>query len=72
MELATSMEGIHARARELGVDLDSVDLDSITLPPGENFDIVRYPPPRASSPGSQIRPALAQCVFVSSGCKPML
>ncbi|KAK1685399.1 hypothetical protein QYE76_046247, partial [Lolium multiflorum] len=40
MELATSMEGIHARARELGVDLDSVDLDSITLPPGENFDIV--------------------------------
>ncbi|KAL6846837.1 hypothetical protein ACP4OV_024285 [Aristida adscensionis] len=31
------MEGIEARARELGVDLSSVDLDAITLPAGEDF-----------------------------------
>jgi translation initiation factor 3 subunit B len=41
MALAISMEAIDARARELGIDLDSVDVDSITLPPGEDFDIVR-------------------------------
>ncbi|KAF7085558.1 hypothetical protein CFC21_088970 [Triticum aestivum] len=34
------MEVIDARARELGIDLDSVDVDSITLPPGEDFDIL--------------------------------
>ncbi|KAF7075295.1 hypothetical protein CFC21_080075 [Triticum aestivum] len=34
------MEAIDARARELGIDLDSVDVDSITLPPGEDFDIL--------------------------------
>ncbi|XP_044985379.1 eukaryotic translation initiation factor 3 subunit B-like [Hordeum vulgare subsp. vulgare] len=40
MALAISMEAIDARARELGIDLDSVDVDSITLPPGEDFDIL--------------------------------
>jgi translation initiation factor 3 subunit B len=41
MALAISMEGIEARARELGVDLSAVDLDSITLPAGEDFGILR-------------------------------
>ncbi|EMS45026.1 Eukaryotic translation initiation factor 3 subunit B [Triticum urartu] len=40
MALAISMEAIDARARELGIDLDSVDVDSIALPPGEDFDIL--------------------------------
>ncbi|KAM3311366.1 hypothetical protein ACQJBY_031812 [Aegilops geniculata] len=40
MALAISMEAIDARARELGIDLGSVDVDSITLPPGEDFDIL--------------------------------
>uniref|UniRef100_R7WCX8 Eukaryotic translation initiation factor 3 subunit B n=1 Tax=Aegilops tauschii TaxID=37682 RepID=R7WCX8_AEGTA len=40
MALAISMEAIDARARELGIDLDSVDVDSITLPPGEDFGIL--------------------------------
>ncbi|VAI38132.1 unnamed protein product [Triticum turgidum subsp. durum] len=40
MALAISMEAIDARARELGIDLDSVDVGSITLPPGEDFDIL--------------------------------
>ncbi|TVU10085.1 hypothetical protein EJB05_43593 [Eragrostis curvula] len=35
-----AMDGIEARARVLGVDLSSVDLDSITLPDGEDFDIL--------------------------------
>jgi translation initiation factor 3 subunit B len=41
MALSVSMEGIEARARDLGVDLSAVDLDSITLPAGEDFGIVR-------------------------------
>ncbi|KAL6906358.1 hypothetical protein ACP4OV_003959 [Aristida adscensionis] len=40
MALAISMEGIEARARELGVDLSAVDLDSINLPAGEDFGIL--------------------------------
>lgn len=40
MALAISMDAIEARARELGVDLSTVDLDSITLPPGEDFGIL--------------------------------
>jgi translation initiation factor 3 subunit B len=40
MALAISMDGIEARARELGVDLSAVDLDSITLPAGEDFGII--------------------------------
>ncbi|KAK8445414.1 hypothetical protein SEVIR_9G321100v4 [Setaria viridis] len=40
MALTTSMEGLEARARELAVDLSAVDLDSITLPAGEDFGIL--------------------------------
>ncbi|CAN6319117.1 unnamed protein product [Urochloa humidicola] len=40
MALAISMEGFDARARELGVDLSIVDLDSITLPAGEDLGIL--------------------------------
>uniref|UniRef100_A0A0E0R2Q8 Eukaryotic translation initiation factor 3 subunit B n=1 Tax=Oryza rufipogon TaxID=4529 RepID=A0A0E0R2Q8_ORYRU len=40
MALEISMEGIEARARELGVDLSTVDLDSVTLPAGEDFGIL--------------------------------
>jgi translation initiation factor 3 subunit B len=41
MALAISMDGIEARARELGVDLSAVDLNSITLPASEDFGIIR-------------------------------
>ncbi|KAJ6829022.1 eukaryotic translation initiation factor 3 subunit B-like [Iris pallida] len=34
-----SMEDIEATAQRLGIDLSSVDLDSIRLPPGEDFGI---------------------------------
>ncbi|KAF8780943.1 hypothetical protein HU200_000908 [Digitaria exilis] len=34
------MDGIEARARELGIDLYSVDLDTITLPAGEDSSIL--------------------------------
>ncbi|KAF0894967.1 hypothetical protein E2562_004957 [Oryza meyeriana var. granulata] len=41
MALEISMEGIEARAQELGVVLSTVDLDSITLPTGKDFGIPR-------------------------------
>lgn len=36
-----TMDGIEARARELGIDIYSVDLDAITLPAGEDSSILR-------------------------------
>ncbi|CAL5063621.1 unnamed protein product [Urochloa decumbens] len=33
------MDDLEARARELGIDLSSIDLDAITLPAGEDFGI---------------------------------
>ncbi|KAF8694884.1 hypothetical protein HU200_037984 [Digitaria exilis] len=38
--LLMTMDGIEARARELGIDLYSVDLDTITLPAGEDSSIL--------------------------------
>ena len=35
------MKEIEATAANLGIDLDKLDLDSIRLPPGEDFGIVR-------------------------------
>lgn len=35
------MEELEARARELGIDLSTVDLDAITLPAGEDLGIPR-------------------------------
>ena len=32
---------IQARARDLGLDLSALDLDSIALPAGEDFGILR-------------------------------
>ncbi|XP_025801980.1 eukaryotic translation initiation factor 3 subunit B-like isoform X2 [Panicum hallii] len=32
------LDGLEARARELGIDLSSIDLDAITLPAGEDLD----------------------------------
>lgn len=42
MAEVVSMEDIEAQAKIFGIDLSSVDLDSITLPPGEDFGIKRY------------------------------
>lgn len=36
-----SMEEIRATAARLNIDLSEIDLDSIRLPPGEDFGIVR-------------------------------
>lgn len=36
------MNEIDATANRLGIDLLQVDLDSIQLPPGEDFGIIRY------------------------------
>ncbi|KAL5698942.1 Eukaryotic translation initiation factor 3 subunit B [Ranunculus cassubicifolius] len=33
------MEEIEARAKDIGIDLSQIDLDSITLPPGDDLDI---------------------------------
>jgi hypothetical protein len=35
------LDGLEARARELGIDLSSIDLDAITLPAGEDLDTPR-------------------------------
>lgn len=35
------MDDLEARARKLGIDLSSIDLDAITLPAGEDIDIPR-------------------------------
>lgn len=35
------MNEIESRAAEAGIDLSLVDLNSIQLPPGENFGIIR-------------------------------
>ncbi|XP_073001132.1 eukaryotic translation initiation factor 3 subunit B-like [Typha latifolia] len=40
MAAVASMADIEATAQRLGIDLSSVDLDSITLPPGEDFGII--------------------------------
>lgn len=37
------MNEIEATAGRLGIDLYQVDYDSIRLPPGEDFGVVRYP-----------------------------
>lgn len=37
-----SMDDIRAKADRLGVDLSAVNFDSIHLPPGEDFGIIRY------------------------------
>ncbi|XP_020093747.1 eukaryotic translation initiation factor 3 subunit B-like [Ananas comosus] len=39
MAEVVSMEDIEAQAKIFGIDLSSVDLDSITVPPGEDFGI---------------------------------
>ena len=36
-----SMEDIRAAASTLGIDISNIDLDSIRLPPGEDFGILR-------------------------------
>lgn len=36
------MNEIEATAGRLGIDLSEVDLDSIKLPPGEDFGVIRY------------------------------
>lgn len=36
-----AMTEIEATASRLGVDLSTIDLDSIRLPPGDNFGIIR-------------------------------
>lgn len=41
-----SMEEIKLRASLLGVDFSTFDLDSIHLPPGEDFGIIRYKNPQ--------------------------
>jgi translation initiation factor 3 subunit B len=41
MTIAISMVAIEAHARDLGVNLSAVDLDSIALPAGEDFGILR-------------------------------
>ncbi|XP_072963175.1 eukaryotic translation initiation factor 3 subunit B-like [Typha angustifolia] len=40
MAAVASMADIEATAQRLGIDLSSVDLDSISLPPGEDFGII--------------------------------
>lgn len=35
------MNEIEAIAAKLGIDLSTIDLDSIKLPPGDNFGIIR-------------------------------
>ena len=37
----TSMEDIRAAASTLGIDISNIDLDSICLPHGEDFGILR-------------------------------
>lgn len=37
-----SMEDIRAAGAAIGIDLSEVDLDSIRLPPGEDFGILRF------------------------------
>ncbi|ONK77270.1 uncharacterized protein A4U43_C02F4820 [Asparagus officinalis] len=39
MTAVVSMEDIETSAKRAGIDISSVDLDSITLPPGEDFGI---------------------------------
>lgn len=36
------MNEIEATASRLGVDLSTIDLDSIRLPPGDDFGILRF------------------------------
>ena len=36
-----SMEDIRAAASTLGIGISNIDLDSIRLPPGEDFGILR-------------------------------
>jgi hypothetical protein len=66
MMMAISMDDIEARARVLGVDLSAVDLDSIALPAGENFSILRYVPCCPSSISLQI--PISKTVARSCSC----
>jgi translation initiation factor 3 subunit B len=36
-----SLNELEARADAAGIDLSQIDLDSIQLPPGDNFGIIR-------------------------------
>ena len=40
-DVAVLMNEIEATASRLGVDLSNVDLNSIQLPPGDDFGIIR-------------------------------
>lgn len=37
-----TMAEIESKATSLGIDLSTIDFDSIVLPPGEDFGIKRY------------------------------
>lgn len=41
-----SMEDIRAAGERLGINFTEVDLDSIRLPPGEDFGIIRFCSPQ--------------------------
>ncbi|CAA2962368.1 eukaryotic translation initiation factor 3 subunit B-like, partial [Olea europaea subsp. europaea] len=40
MAEVVSMDEIHATAARLNIDLSSLELDSIRLPPGEDFGVI--------------------------------